>query len=166
MPNIFAWLWFFSAPLPCWDYCKSLPSKRQIALYSPGWLASPFILLVQIISPFSFSSTKKKYFPSPNIFFLFLLRFSSPPQKRYFSSPNIFFLFLLHCLPGLVYQVFTQFPIWANHYPHDFSAKQTHMIFISWDIFPFFMASAHFNPIYLNRLPIVLLAGIAACCTL
>ena len=140
MPNIFAWLWFFSAPLPCWDYCKSLPSKRQIALYSPGWLASPFILLVQIISPFSFSSTKKKYFPSPNIFFLFLLRFSSPPQKKIFSFSKYFlpFPFALftwsslssfHTISNLGELLSTWFQCWTNPWSHDFHLMRYFSLF-------------------------------------
>ena len=36
-----------------------------------------------------------------------------------------------------------------------FQCCKKHMNFIPWDTFPFFMARVHFNPIYLNRLPIV-----------
>ena len=44
--------------------------------------------------PFFFSP-QAKYFPSPNIFLLFLPCFPSPPWAKYFPSPNIVLLFLL-----------------------------------------------------------------------
>ena len=65
--------------------CKSLPFfyfltfEKAYALYSLSWSVSPIIFLLQMIPPFT------------NLFF-------SPPWTKYFPSPNIFLLFILHLL--------------------------------------------------------------------
>ena len=101
-----------------------LSLTRQIILYSPGCRSTidvniNFPSLLRVISSLSFFvllllhkktiffskyspyfstfffSSAKNYFPSPNIFYIFLLCSSSPPQKKLFSfskhfpSPNI-----------------------------------------------------------------------------
>merc|ERR1712208_137227 len=83
------------------------------------------IFYIQIFCPFPspfFFSVVKKYFPSPNIFLIFLPHFSSPP-KKYFLSPNIssfsisVFLLLpkqktfLNFPPSFSYSIFLLLPI-------------------------------------------------------
>ena len=70
------------------QYCKREKQKRHII----NFIISMIVLLCSFSPPqkklFSFS----KYFPSPNIVLLFLLRSSSPLQIKYYPPfPSVFF---------------------------------------------------------------------------